>query len=233
MNKFFHLGAAQVDDAPRDVSEEMSSDPLHPEEEAFDPTEALAKLGVSEPREIDIDEERARAGISPDPETGQGDARGDGDIPAMDLSAFRTVDHEPTPLDSVREARADIERTLDSDPYADQRAAQQDKPTAMRFNAGKLRYDLLPPDAIQELVKVYTMGAEKYAARNWEKGLSLTQCYASLERHSAAWMAGEDRDPESGLLHMAHVAWNAIAITAFQMRGVGEDDRPQIPSDKS
>uniref|UniRef100_UPI001E4FF338 dATP/dGTP diphosphohydrolase domain-containing protein n=1 Tax=Acetomicrobium sp. S15 = DSM 107314 TaxID=2529858 RepID=UPI001E4FF338 len=35
-----------------------------------------------------------------------------------------------------------------------------------------LRYDLIPSDALRELAKVYTVGAEKYGERNWEKGMS-------------------------------------------------------------
>ena len=104
-----------------------------------------------------------------------------------------------------------------------------DKPadTGLRYNAGKLRYDLLPVDAIRELTKVMTMGAEKYEARNWEKGFKwMEDCFGSLQRHAQAFAGGEDRDAESGQLHMAHVMWNAMALVAFQLRGVGTDDRP-------
>jgi hypothetical protein len=95
----------------------------------------------------------------------------------------------------------------------------------LRFNTGKLRYDLLPPDALEELVRVFTMGAEKYAPRNWEKGLSWMDCYASMMRHAQQWVKGEDRDEESGHLHTAHVQWNAMALTTFMLRGTGQDDR--------
>lgn len=112
--------------------------------------------------------------------------------------------------------------------YEEQRAEQEAKGVAMRFNAGKLRYDLLPPDAIEELVKIYTMGAAKYADRNWEKGFNWMDCYASLARHLALWQMGEDRDEESDHLHMAHVAWNALAIVTFQLRNVGVDNRVKL-----
>ncbi|GAB6852987.1 dATP/dGTP diphosphohydrolase domain-containing protein [Asaia astilbis] len=101
---------------------------------------------------------------------------------------------------------------------------------ALRFNEGKLRFDLLPPDPVEELVAVLTMGAKKYSERNWEKGMSWMACQASLMRHLSAWMKGEDRDPESGRLHMAHVMWNAMAILTYQLRGIGTDDRPKIPT---
>lgn len=37
----------------------------------------------------------------------------------------------------------------------------------LRYNNGKLRYDLLEPFALQELVRVFTKGAEKYEDNNW------------------------------------------------------------------
>lgn len=100
------------------------------------------------------------------------------------------------------------------------------KANARRDNAGKPRFDLLPPDGLTALAEVYTAGAEKYGDRNWEQGLFWGQgCFASLMRHANAWAAGEDRDPETGKHHMAHVAWNAIALVVFHLRGIGIDDR--------
>lgn len=101
--------------------------------------------------------------------------------------------------------------------------------TGLRYNAGKLRYDLLPPDAIAELARVYTRGAVKYAPRNWEKGMAWSTCYASLHRHAAAWASGEDFDEETKCHHMAHVAWNALALVAYAARDVGTDDRAAVP----
>ncbi|NIN67629.1 MAG: hypothetical protein GTO63_23590, partial [Anaerolineae bacterium] len=39
----------------------------------------------------------------------------------------------------------------------------------LRFDEGKERVDLLPPDALMYLGKVYAMGAVKYGDRNWER----------------------------------------------------------------
>lgn len=103
--------------------------------------------------------------------------------------------------------------------------------SALRFDSGKLRMDLLPPDAISELAKVYTFGAQKYADRNWEKGMSWSRVVASLLRHTFSWMAGETYDPESGIHHMAHVAWNALTLISYCLRNVGADDRgPECPN---
>lgn len=99
---------------------------------------------------------------------------------------------------------------------------------AVKDDESKPRYDLLPPNALNELVAVYTMGAKKYAPRNWEKGLRWGRVFAALMRHAWAWWSGESRDHESGLNHMAHVAWCALALAEYNMspKNVGEDDRP-------
>lgn len=102
-----------------------------------------------------------------------------------------------------------------------------DSPVAMRFDAGKAPMHLLPPDALLGLAKVYAFGAKKYAPRNWEKGMDWSRVYDSLIRHTLAFWAGEDLDPESGLPHVDHMVWNAVTLSAYQKRGVGGDDRPQ------
>lgn len=91
----------------------------------------------------------------------------------------------------------------------------------------KLRYDLVPAEALEELVKVYTFGAKKYEAHSWEAGMKVSRIYAALFRHMLAWWTGEDTDKESGLSHLAHAAWNAIALLTYAKRGMHEtDDRP-------
>ena len=101
---------------------------------------------------------------------------------------------------------------------------QKDEP-GLRYDSGKLRYDLLPVDSLEELVKVYTIGAAKYADRNWEKGMSWGRCFGSLLRHAFAFWRGEVFDQETKCHHMAHVAWNALTLVSFTMRGIGTDDR--------
>lgn len=83
---------------------------------------------------------------------------------------------------------------------------------------GKPRWELLPLDAIEEIVKVYTMGAEKYADNAWKTIPDAHRRYlAALFRHVAAYERGERLDKESGLSHLAHAAWNAIAILWFDI----------------
>lgn len=78
---------------------------------------------------------------------------------------------------------------------------------------------------MEELAKVFTKGAQKYEPRNWEKGMSWQSVLASLERHKEAFKKGEDKDEETGLLHMAHVAWNALALVSYYSIYPQGDDR--------
>lgn len=95
----------------------------------------------------------------------------------------------------------------------------------LRYNTGKLRYDLLHPVAQKGIAEVLTFGANKYEDRNWEKGMSWTSTIASMKRHLAAIEAGEDYDPESGLKHIDHVQCNAHFLSAFYKIAPQFDDR--------
>lgn len=97
----------------------------------------------------------------------------------------------------------------------------------LRFNKGKLRYDLVEPRAFRDFVEVLTLGANKYYDRNWENGFSWTSVIASLKRHLAAIEAGEDYDPETGCLHIAHAACNVHFLNAFYYTFPQGDDRPK------
>lgn len=101
------------------------------------------------------------------------------------------------------------------------------KGNGVRYNTGKLRYDLVNPLAHKDMVEVLTKGAEKYAERNWENGLSWTSVLASLKRHIAAFENGEDYDKDDGLLHIAHAACNVHFLNSFYYMFPQGDDRPR------
>ena len=48
---------------------------------------------------------------------------------------------------------------------------------------GKGRYDLLSPFATRRLAKWYELGAQKYAPRNWERGMPFSRYIDSAKRH--------------------------------------------------
>lgn len=84
------------------------------------------------------------------------------------------------------------------------------------------------PLAMMELARVYGFGEQKYARYNYLRGYAWSLSVDALQRHLMGFLAGEERDPESGLLHTAHVAWHGLTLTSFQIRGVGEDDRAPV-----
>lgn len=99
-------------------------------------------------------------------------------------------------------------------------------PTGGEKGAKSARFGGGDPLAYMELARVYGMGEAKYSRYNYLKGYQWSLSVDALLRHLFAFLSGEERDPESGLLHTAHVAWHGLTLTSFQLRGIGEDDRP-------
>lgn len=100
-----------------------------------------------------------------------------------------------------------------------------EKSHGLRYNSGKLRFDLVHPLGLEGMVKVLTMGSEKYEPRNWEKGMSWSSVIASLKRHLNAIEKGEDFDTESGLLHIDHIQCNAHFLSSYYKIAPQFDDR--------
>ncbi len=99
----------------------------------------------------------------------------------------------------------------------------------MNKDEGKLRLDLVPPEAIEAIARVAGQACEtgKYPERNWEKGMEWTRQYASAQRHLLKWMKGEDNDLDTGLPHLEHALWRIAALITYARRRIGEDDRPE------
>jgi hypothetical protein len=97
----------------------------------------------------------------------------------------------------------------------------------LRYDAGKNRLDLLPPEWVWALGTVLTKGALKYADHNWQRGMKWSKVLGPMLRHVYKFVAGERYDPETGCHHLAMVAWNALALMSYDIRGLGENDIPQ------
>ncbi len=88
----------------------------------------------------------------------------------------------------------------------------------------------LPASAIMEVAKVGAMGAKKYAQYNYLKGYAWSLSYDAMQRHLHLFWEGQDKDDESGLLHLAHAAWHCLALIAFTIYKLGTDDRWKPPA---
>lgn len=110
------------------------------------------------------------------------------------------------------QSRHDIE----SDPHG----IQQHQPGA-KLDAGKNRLGLVIGGfaaALQQVGQVGTFGAQKYSPNGWLQVPDGAQRYTdALYRHLLAHQQGEATDADSGLPHLAHAAWNALAILELQM----------------
>ena len=96
---------------------------------------------------------------------------------------------------------------------------------AARYDTGKPMVSLIPSEAILEEAKVFTFGAQKYAAHNWRLGMDYSRVLSSAMRHMLAITAGEDVDAESGCLHAAHVRANMAFLIGYMAQRGGNDDR--------
>ena len=74
--------------------------------------------------------------------------------------------------------------------------------------------------ALQTVVDVGTYGAKKYKRQGWCVVPEGSQRYTdALVRHLLAMDVDPDGlDKETGLPHLAHVAWNALAVLELQAR---------------
>lgn len=90
---------------------------------------------------------------------------------------------------------------------------------------------LVPGDAIIDIAKLFEKGAAVYGARNWEKGIPLSEILNSLERHLQAEKMG--RTDEN---HARALAWRAVIYLATKLRvakgllPVSLDDIPDYES---
>ncbi|MBK8467977.1 MAG: hypothetical protein IPL32_19355 [Chloracidobacterium sp.] len=84
---------------------------------------------------------------------------------------------------------------------------------------------LLPQEALIEVAKVLTFGAERYGSWNWAKGLKYSRLLSAVYRHLAEVQQKTDIDPETGLQHTAHAICGLLFLLTYQLRGLGEDDR--------
>jgi len=100
----------------------------------------------------------------------------------------------------------------------------------VKFDQGKDPWHLAPIDAFRAIIKVLAFGAKKYAPRNWEKGMDWSRPYGALQRHLNDWWEGQDKDPETRMSHLWHAGCCVCFLIAYEIRGIGKDDRPHQPT---
>lgn len=86
------------------------------------------------------------------------------------------------------------------------------------------------PNALLAVANVSAYGAKKYnldySDKNWARVEGGLGRYSdALARHTIKHAASESHDPESHLLHVAHAAWNALAILELVLQTEPLEDK--------
>jgi len=86
----------------------------------------------------------------------------------------------------------------------------------LKQSKNKLRYSLLPFEAVEGVVKILEFGAKKYGeGETWRMVEKRKYIDASL-RHLASHLMGETIDQESSLSHIDHAICNLLFVSAME-----------------
>lgn len=111
-------------------------------------------------------------------------------------------------------------RKLDKPTQSDPDGLNQHAPGA-KLDAGKPRVGLVLRGfsrALQEVSKVGTFGAEKYSPNGWKEVKNGKERYDDATWRHLLQENPDSLDEESGLLHAAHAAWDALATLEFLLK---------------
>lgn len=92
-------------------------------------------------------------------------------------------------------------------------------------DTGKAPVSLISSVFIFEVAKVLDFGQKKYSSWNWKKGFIWSRVISAVLRHIFQWLAGEDKDSETGLSHLSHAACGLMFLIDFEQNKIGIDDR--------
>lgn len=100
---------------------------------------------------------------------------------------------------------------------------QLPKEKGIKLDNGKLRWDLLPINEVEEIVKVLTFGAKKYGENNWHKVENANnRYYAAALRHIIEYRKGNLLDDETKLSHLSHAICCLLFLSWFQKENINE-----------
>lgn len=98
---------------------------------------------------------------------------------------------------------------------------------AVKETKGKMRYSLLPPEAIEMACRGFEAGLAggHHEENDWRNGLEWSKWLDAMMRHVEAFRRGEDIDHSDGKHHWEGVLATAMIIAAHIKSGLGKDDR--------
>jgi hypothetical protein len=140
-------------------------------------------------------------------------------IKASTISNTLNTFSEPSEVDSLAIVRST---------YAKQRA-EATPGVALKFDAGKTDYSLMPLDLLDGVARVFAIGEQKYAADNFRTngGLDPRRTLAAAMRHLAVMqrviLTGDQKDladADSGEAHIHHAICSLLmCVDGLRQRG--------------
>jgi hypothetical protein len=106
-------------------------------------------------------------------------------------------------------------------------------PTGIKHDHEKPDMSLLSNIALVKIAEVMTFGKKKYTAHNWRGGFYWSRPLAAAVRHLYAYIGGQDKDPETGLSHLAHCCCCLFMVLEFETTKPELDDRYKDKNDYS
>lgn len=107
---------------------------------------------------------------------------------------------------------------------------------AKHLDTGKVPLQhILAMLGLDQVALVGEYGFKKYGDRwNYRKGMPWSKLLGSCSRHLAAFIRGENLDIESGLPHLAHLAYDCLMLLEYQMetKYATNDDRFKVEEKK-
>ena len=113
------------------------------------------------------------------------------------------------------ETVADVANQAEVDPFG-----KDAREPGSKLDAGKVKAGVLHDfsGALFQIAQVGTYGAEKYSRGGWQHVPDAeTRYFDAFWRHVLA-SRHEERDKDTGLKHLAHAAWNILAVLEISHR---------------
>jgi|WetSurMetagenome_2_1015567.scaffolds.fasta_scaffold52260_2 hypothetical protein len=92
---------------------------------------------------------------------------------------------------------------------------------------GKGAFYLIPYEAMERLAKRFEEGAVKYGARDFEKGIPVSDCVSAAMRHLMKFACNYDKED-----HLAAALWNLSVVAFYEAKHVGNDIILDLPKYK-
>lgn len=99
--------------------------------------------------------------------------------------------------------------------------------SAKKYDSGKPDFTLIPQEALLEVAKVFTYGANKYGVFNYSEGMEYRRYIAAAQRHINQWLRGEDLD-EIGTNHLSNAIASLMMVLDNQKTNKGIDNRNKV-----